>query len=97
MQNPAEPEAARLSDAPAQIEGIESVCRETAHRIQKANRRWMVMWGVFSREYWAYPLFSAPSGTIMHAADAEMLLSRMREVELASVSKNTAAGRRTGR
>jgi muconolactone delta-isomerase len=97
MQYPTEPEAASRVDPSAEIEGIESASRETARRIEKANRRWLVMWGVFSREYWAYPLFSAPSGTIMHAADAEMLVARMREVELASMSRMAAASRRPGR
>jgi muconolactone delta-isomerase len=97
MQYPTDREAGSPADLPAETEGIENSCRETARRIEKANRRWLVMWGVFSREYWAYPLFSVPSGTIMHAADAEMLMARMREVELASMSRTATASRRPGR
>ena len=34
---------------------------ETAQSIQQANPDWLVMWGVYSRQYVAFPLFRAPS------------------------------------
>jgi len=46
------------------------------------NRSWLVFWGVYSRQYWAFPLFQARQHTIVRANDPEMLATAMREIEL---------------
>jgi len=90
-------EAGRRADPPAAIEGYDDACREMARRIEKANPHWLVMWGTFSREFWAYPLLPVPSGTIMHAPYVEMLVTGMRKVELTVISSIVAVGRGPGR
>lgn len=42
---------------------------------------WFIMWGAYSRELWAYPMFDVPAGTIVHAADPGDLTRMMRAVE----------------
>jgi hypothetical protein len=44
---------------------------------------WLVMWGAYSREFWAYPCFAAPPGTILHAADASDLAGMMHRLQRA--------------
>ena len=89
--------AGSRADPPAAIEGYDDACRELARRIEKANPHWLVMWGAFSREYWAYHLLPVPSGTIVHAPIVEALLTGMREVELTVISSIVAVGRGPGR
>ena len=50
--------------------------RLTTARLQHANQHWLLMWGPHSRRYYAYPLFAAPSGTIISASDPDRLLTR---------------------
>ncbi len=58
--------------------------RRTAARIQGWHRGWLVIWGVSSRRYWAYPLFDAVPGTIVSAADPKELLAQMSQAEIAA-------------
>lgn len=55
--------------------------RELAMRIERAFPRWLVMWGVYSRQFWAYPCFRAPRGTIAHAAKPDDLAGMMRAIQ----------------
>ena len=36
------------------------------------------MWGVYTRQYVAFPLFNAPKGTIAQDPDPDQLVDRMR-------------------
>lgn len=42
---------------------------------------WMVVWGVYSGEFVAFPLFSAPAESLLAATYRPALISRMREAE----------------
>jgi hypothetical protein len=55
--------------------------QETARQIQLQHPGWMVLWGVYSRQYVAFPLFAAPAGTILAAGYPPALAPRMAEVE----------------
>jgi hypothetical protein len=55
--------------------------RDTAGLIERDNPGWMVIFGRYSRRYWAYPLFPVPTGTVVGAASPADLVTRMREVE----------------
>lgn len=57
--------------------------RLLAVRIGEVFPRWCIMWGAYSREYWAYPQFRVPRGTIAHAADPGDLTAQIRAVEAA--------------
>ena len=55
--------------------------RHAAARIQNRNPRWLVLWGVSSRRYWAFPMFDVAPGTIISAVDPKELLTLMTRAE----------------
>jgi hypothetical protein len=55
--------------------------RETARQIELQHPGWMVLWGVYSKQYVAFPLFAAPAGTILTAGYAPALAPRMAAAE----------------
>jgi hypothetical protein len=59
--------------------------RETAARVEKACPGWLVMWGPYYREYWAYPCFNVPQGTILHSGDPGELVREMRSVQMSAM------------
>jgi hypothetical protein len=61
--------------------------RETAAHVEKAHPGWLVMWGPYYREYWAYPCFNVPRGTILHSADPYELVREMRSVQMSAVKR----------
>ncbi len=56
-------------------------------QIELQRPGWMVVWGVYSRQYVAFPLFAAPAGTIVAAAYPPALESRMQAAELRAQGK----------
>jgi hypothetical protein len=54
---------------------------QTAAEIEESHPHWLVMWGSYSRVFWAFPRFEVPDGTIVSARDRERLLAEMRDVE----------------
>jgi hypothetical protein len=65
--------------------------REAARQIELQRPGWMVVWGVYSKQYVAFPLFAAPAGTIVAAAYPPALESRMQAVELRAQARGAAA------
>jgi hypothetical protein len=61
--------------------------RETARQIQLQRPGWMVMYGTYSRQYIAFPLFRAPKGTIVAAGHPPALAAQMQAVEQAARQK----------
>jgi len=57
--------------------------RTTARRLQNEHPRWLIIWGLHSREYWAFPSLPVPPGTYLHAPHPVLLEEAIREVELA--------------
>jgi hypothetical protein len=55
--------------------------RAAASEIERRHPGWMVIWGCYSRMFWAFPCFQVPQGTIVSARDPESLLADMRRVE----------------
>ena len=55
--------------------------RRQARDIQQQLQGWMVVYGIYSKEYVAFPLFPAPPGTILAAAYPPALIARMQETE----------------
>jgi hypothetical protein len=62
---------------------LDQACRETARRIAGAHPRWLIIWGPYSRRYWAHPCLPVPAGTLVHASDPGTLVAGIRAVELA--------------
>jgi hypothetical protein len=55
--------------------------REAARQIELQRPGWMVLWGVYSKQYVAFPLSAAPPGTIVTARYAPALVPRMAAAE----------------
>jgi hypothetical protein len=63
--------------------------RHVAERLGEAFPHWVVLWGAWSRQYWGYPRFRGPRGTIIHSAGPGDLAAQMRHVQAMA----TGAGR----
>jgi hypothetical protein len=55
--------------------------REQAARLERDNPRWMVVWGTFSHEFVAFPLFHVPPGTVLCSQRGPEMEHRMRQAE----------------
>jgi hypothetical protein len=54
---------------------------QVASEIEQSHPSWLVMWGCYSRMFWAFPLFTVPPGTIVSAPGPDRLLADMEDVE----------------
>lgn len=55
--------------------------RRIEARLGEDFPRWLVLWGAWSRQFWAYPRFRAPRGTILHSQGPADLAAQMRQVQ----------------
>jgi|ERR1035437_816236 hypothetical protein len=65
--------------------------RQVAAEIEQSHPHWVVLWGCYSRLFWAFPYLQVPQGTIVSAPDRDRLLADMHSIEF-----EVSAGR-TGR
>jgi hypothetical protein len=52
-----------------------------ADRLAGENRHWLIVWGTYSREFVAYPLFPVPPGIIIVDGTAAGIRQQMRDTE----------------
>jgi hypothetical protein len=57
--------------------------RRTAARIAQHSPQWVVIWGTATREFWAFPVFRVPAGTIARHHDPAALTRQMRQIQTA--------------
>jgi len=57
--------------------------REAAERTERENPGWIVVFGVFTKEFVCFPRFPAPAGTIITALYPDAIPPRMRTIERA--------------
>lgn len=55
--------------------------REIARQIEQQQPGWIVIYGIYSREYVAFPLFPASAGTILTATYPPALAEHMQAAE----------------
>lgn len=55
--------------------------KRVAERLEKDHPRWIVLFGDYSREFVAFPRFTAPRGTVAAARYPGALPARLRAVE----------------
>jgi hypothetical protein len=55
--------------------------RLIAERLESENAGWMIMYGVYSRQFVAFPRFKAPRPTVVTATYPSALPDRLRQVE----------------
>lgn len=58
--------------------------RRVAARIMVHRPSWVVLWGLWSRRYWAFPLFDAEPGTIISSASGTELVALLDHAETAA-------------
>jgi hypothetical protein len=71
--------------------------RQIAAQLQRDYPNWVILWGLHTRLYWAFPTFAASPGTIITAPVPRQLTMRMQDSEHAAASAAAAAGTRTPR
>jgi len=59
----------------------DNACREIAEQIDHARPQWLVLWGSYSRHFWAFPLFEMRPRLLVYASYPNALLARMDEAE----------------
>jgi hypothetical protein len=70
-----------VSPSPSPDPNNEDACRMAAARLQHDHQHWLIMWGCYTRNYIAFPLFAAPRGTIITATSPDELPAKMRRQE----------------
>jgi len=61
--------------------------REVAERTERENPGWIVVFGVFTKEFVCFPKFPAPTGTIVTALYPDAIPPRMRMIERAHLAR----------
>ena len=62
---------------------FDDASREAAERTERENPGWIVVFGVFTKEFVCFPRFPAPAGTIVTALYPDAIPPRMRTIERA--------------
>jgi hypothetical protein len=57
----------------------EDTRREAAEQVNATFPDWLVLWGPFSQQFVAFPLFRAPRGTVLASHDISRLERLMRQ------------------
>ena len=55
--------------------------QEQAARLDRDNPQWLIVWGTFSHEFVAFPLFRVPQGIVLCCRSGPELVRRMRQTE----------------
>jgi hypothetical protein len=74
-------DAGKPEPGPASV--FENASREAAERTERENPGWIVVFGVFTKEFVCFPRFPAPAGTIVTALYLDAIPPRMRKIERA--------------
>jgi hypothetical protein len=69
------------SEAHAQSAQAAADRAEQAARLDEDNPQWLVIWGTFSLQFVAFPLFPVPPGTVLCCQSCAELTRRMRQAE----------------
>jgi hypothetical protein len=70
--------------------------RRVAARIAQHSPQWVVIWGTATREFWAFPVFQVPAGTIAHHGAPAALTRQMRQIQTAVAYQGHRATPRDG-
>lgn len=55
--------------------------RKIARKIDEKFPEWLVLWGVYTRQFVAFPLWREPRGVVLAALYPDALVDRMRDAE----------------
>jgi hypothetical protein len=59
----------------------DNTCRAIAEQIHHVRPQWLVIWGSFSRRFWAFPLFEMHPRLLVCAWYPDALIARMDDAE----------------
>jgi hypothetical protein len=65
--------------------------RETAARIARDFPRWLVLYGSYTRQFVAFPLFGTARGGFVAAYDPQALVARMRVIQQQNIAPEGTA------
>lgn len=59
----------------------EDECRAIAERINRDRPEWLVLWGCYTRQFFAFPLFDMRRPVLVRAVYPDALAARLDEAE----------------
>jgi hypothetical protein len=71
-------------DEPSDASVSNTHSREVAAELDRAHPNWLVLWGDYTQQFVAFPLFRTPRQTVLTAHFPDALAARMDEVECRS-------------
>jgi hypothetical protein len=73
---------ARLSaKLPGPYQADDDAARDAARQIEQDNPRWIVVFGIYTRQFVCFPRFRAVPGTVVTALYPPAAVTRMSEIE----------------
>jgi hypothetical protein len=82
------------SSGPAGTQDDTASMLRIARELEAGNPLWIVVFGVYSRQFIAFPRFSVPAGTMVTAHYPAALTARMHGIEHAMQTYGTQSTRR---
>jgi hypothetical protein len=73
-----------------------SESRAVAARIERTYPGWLVMWSLYNRQFYAFPCFLVPQGTVLHYADPGQLVAEMFSVQKAAAQASRVVAASAG-
>ena len=65
----------------ARSQADDDTARDAARQIEYDNPRWIVVFGIFTRQFVCFPLFHVMPGTVVTALYPPAAMTRMAEIE----------------
>jgi hypothetical protein len=66
---------------PAECQAADDTARDAARQIEQDNPRWIVIFGIFTKQFVCFPRFRAMPGTVVTALYPPAAMTRMAEIE----------------
>jgi hypothetical protein len=59
----------------------DNACRAAAEHLHQIRPQWLVIWGCYSRRFWAFPLFDTRHRIIVNDTSPQAVLTQMDQAE----------------
>lgn len=67
-----------------------------AARIERQHPGWVLVWSPYFREFYAFPCFMVPQGTVLHYREPDQLVAEMLTVQKAAAQAARAVAGSAG-
>lgn len=71
----------RPAAPPGQYQADDDAARDAARQIEQDNPRWIVIFGIYTRQFVCFPRFRALPGTVVTALYPPAAVTKMAEIE----------------